>query len=129
MNPYEVTSRIQEPPRPYWLSPVAAAIVFGMMIGTFGLYRWLGSNGLALGLYTSVCGWFTLSLTKHPAFRPINKSRMTFIELIVILAICAILHGLMLPGVGSGYHRRFRRAFPTDPASETSTTDAPEYAE
>jgi hypothetical protein len=98
VNPYEV-SHTQEPPRPGWISPVAVAIVMAMFIGTYGLARWLGPHGLASGLYTSAFCYFTLSLSDHPAFRPINYSRMTVVELIVVIAICAILHGLMMPTV------------------------------
>jgi len=48
MNPFEVTRLTQYPPRPSWLSTIAAAIMFGLIIATYGLFRWLGPDGLAL---------------------------------------------------------------------------------
>ena len=42
----------------------------------------------------------------EPQVLSINRKRMTVIDLLIILAICAILYGLTLPAVGSGQHRR-----------------------
>ena len=67
----------------------------------FAAWRELGNRGLAPALAIVTCLWFALSRTKTPSLDPINRERMTVVEFCSALAICLILHGLMLPAVTS----------------------------
>ena len=84
---------------------------------------WLafGVSGLPATAGLIAISWFVFSRSSNPRFYPINRKRMTVIDLLIILAICAILYGLTLPAVGSGQHRR-----PVVPAvpSGTNATQA-----
>ena len=57
--------------------------------------------------------WFAFSRTTSHSLLPINRQRMTVVELLTILGVCAMLHGLSLPAVQSGPHRRRLPAPPT----------------
>lgn len=61
----------------------------------------LGTSGIAPSVAVVVTSWFALSRTTTANLRPINRHRMTIVDLITILTICAILHGLTIPAVNT----------------------------
>jgi len=65
-----------------------------------------GNRGIAPASAVVAFAWFALSRTKSPAFNAINRQRMTVVELLTIISICLILHGLTIPAVHSGPHPR-----------------------
>ena len=78
-----------------------------------------GMSGLAPAAVLIAISWFLFSRSRNPMFYPINRKRMTLIELLTIVGVCAILHGLSLPAVQSGPHRR--RSVPQLPAGAPAT--------
>jgi hypothetical protein len=64
-----------------------------------------GTSGIAPSVAVVVTSWFALSRTTTAKLRPINRHRMTFVDLITLLAICAILHGLTIPAVNTSTRR------------------------
>ncbi len=80
-----------------------------------------GPSGIA-----PACGFVALTLfavtrTTAPSLYPINRHRMTVVELLTILAICFILHGLTFSSVQSVPHKR--RPIPATPASAMQSTN------
>ncbi|MFO0820823.1 MAG: hypothetical protein U1A77_22940 [Pirellulales bacterium] len=72
-----------------------------------------GYRGIAPACASVAFIWFALSRTNSRSLVPINCQRMTVVELLTILGVCAFLHGVSLPAVQSGPHRRRLPAPPT----------------
>lgn len=87
----------------------------------FAGYRAFGANGIAPACAFVAVIWFAVSRTRTLALYPMNRKRITVVELLTILAICLILHGLTLPAVQSGPHRR--RAAPAPPGPQMPITN------
>jgi hypothetical protein len=60
-----------------------------------------GTSGIAPSVAVVATSWFALSRTATANLRPINRHRMTIVDLIIVLAICAIVHGLTIPAVNT----------------------------
>lgn len=88
----------------------------------FGSWQSFGASGIAPACGFVAATWFALSRTKTPSLYPINRQRMTVVELLTVLAICFILYGLTIPAVQSGPHRR--RPIPATPGPPTPTTNS-----
>ena len=99
----------------------ALFVATGLVAILFAGWRSFGTYGIGPALALNCVIWFSLSQLKTTSLRPINHERMAIVELIVTLAICAVLHGLLLPGVQSGPHRR--RPIPATPATPGSVRD------
>ena len=84
--------------------------------------RSFGTSGIAPACGFVAATWFAVSRTKTSSLCPINRQRMTVVELLTILAICFILHGLTLPAVQSGQHKR--RPIPATLAPATQSTNS-----
>jgi hypothetical protein len=84
--------------------------------------RSFGASGIAPACGFVSATWFAISRTKTSSLYPINRQRMTVVELLTILAICFILHGLTFPAVQSGPHKR--RPIPATPAPATQSTNS-----
>ncbi len=98
-------------------------------------WRAFGNRGIAPASALVAVAWFALSRTKAPAFNAINRQRMTVVELLTIITICLILHGLSIPAVQSGPHPR-RPVGPPAAATliqpngmSTTATDQPETSD
>ena len=83
----------------------------------FAGWRYFGIMGVAPSCALVALLWFTVSRTQTSALYPMNRQRMTWIELLTILAICFILFGLSDSGVQS--QPRIRRAVPVVPGPVT----------
>lgn len=100
----------------------ALFVVTGLIAIVFAGWKSLGTSGIGPALALNCVIWFSLSRFKNASLNPINHQRMTIVELIVILVLCAVLHGQLLPAVQSGPHRR-RPAVPSlGPVLESSET-------
>jgi hypothetical protein len=99
----------------------ALLVVTGFVAILFAGWRSFGTYGIGPALALNCVIWFTLSQMKTASLRPINHQRMTIVELVVTIAICTVLHGLLLPGVQSSPHRR--RTIPATPATPSSVLD------
>lgn len=90
---------------------VAIVLAGWRIYGAYGIGPAFGIVGLI---------WFGLSRVKSSALYPINRQRMTVLELLVILAISFNLYLISLPDVSS--HSRPRRALPVPTAPEPSAS-------
>lgn len=77
-----------------------------------------GIRGIAPASSLVAVAWFALSRTKSPAFRAINRNRMTIPELLTMITICLIVHGLTIPTVSSRKHQRT----PSGPSGAATVT-------
>lgn len=94
---------------------VTALLFVAVVLGGWYVF---GHRGIAPASAIVAIAWFALSRTKSPAFHAINRRRITVVELLTMITICLILHGLTIPAVQSGPHPR-RHAEP--PAAATAT--------
>ena len=98
-------------------------IVMTWVAVVLGFRNWLGPHGLGLGLYLVVGSWYAISLTKTPAFRPLNNERLSVADVLTLLAICGVFHALALPAVTSPCHTRPAVAPPLPPNLAQPSTD------
>ncbi|WP_146394910.1 hypothetical protein [Planctomycetes bacterium CA13] len=97
-----------------------ATLSFAIVYAAWSLF---GISGIAPAVaFITVC-WFTLSRTVAPKLDPINRQRMTVVELLTIVIICAILHGLTLPSV-STTPRRPSSVAPQAPNTQSIRSDS-----
>lgn len=97
VNPYEPSSTVERSSPQWW--PVFLAIMGAWVATVAVLWRLLGVHGFGLGLLLAACSCFFISRQASPIFWPLNRERMTGVEMIVVVAICLLLYGLMLPAV------------------------------
>ena len=88
----------------------------------FGGWRSFGASGIAPACGFVAATWFALTRTKTLSLNLINRRRMAVVELLTILAMCLIFHGLTIPSVQSGPHKR--RPIPATPGPATQTTNS-----
>ncbi len=98
-------------------------VVTGLAAILLAGWSLFGAYGIGSALALNCFILFSLSRLKNASLSPINHHRMTIVDLVVVLAICAVVHGLLLPGVQTGSHRRS----PATPAvlSPSSSTSPP----
>ena len=100
---------------------LGALLVFtGLIAIPCAGWKSFGTNGIMPGIAMSLIAVFTIAHFKIASLSPINRWRMTVMDLIVCLAICLILHGLLQPAVQAGPH--IRQAIPVTPVVPTPTT-------
>lgn len=94
-------------------------ISLGLIAALLASWSFFGSSGIGPALALDCFIWFTLSRTQTASLRPMNQKPMTTVELVVLLVICFILHGLLLPADQSRPH--LRRNVPANPAIPSSS--------
>lgn len=99
MNPYEPSSHdIDERPT---FTLGAFLIVTAWVAWMCASWVWFGAQGLAPAGAIVVTSLFVISQSRSKSLYPLNQTPLGLSELLVLLTICAILHGLTIPAVPS----------------------------
>ena len=96
-----------------------------MVAALVGLASRFELHGFAFGVDVCVLLRTLASFSKFQFFRPFSNRCLSITEIGTLVALCLILHGLALPAVQSGPHRR-RTATPavaTPISGETTPSD------
>lgn len=97
MNPYEPASQdIDERPT---FTLGALLIVTTWVAMMCASWVWFGSQGLAPAGAIVATSLFLLSQSRSKSLHPLNQTPLGLSELLVLLTICGILHGLTIPDV------------------------------
>ncbi|TWU27947.1 hypothetical protein Poly41_70210 [Novipirellula artificiosorum] len=88
-----------------------------IVLGAASLF---GTKGLAPAAALIACIWFGLSYTNYRSLHAFNHRRWTIPDLLTVLAICAILHGLTIAAVNT----RGRRTLPVVAPAATNSPNA-----
>ncbi len=102
---------------------------------TCGLARQLGVLGLIASFDLIVAFLGFSSVLKITQLCGVRIRQLNFLEFLVLVTICVVLHGLQLPAVISGPHRRRGptpvnpQARPTAPEDGTNTLPQRSHAE
>lgn len=97
MNPYEPASQdIDERPT---FTLGALLIVTAWVAMMCASWVWFGSQGLAPAAAIVAISLFLISQSRAKRLHPLNQAPLGLSELLVLLTICAILHGLTIPAV------------------------------
>ncbi len=102
-------------------------VVLWLAAFSLGVMYW-GSNGILLLVAVSV-HWCLLSSSRNPRWAPLNHRPMTLTELLVLVAICLILWGLLQPAVEMHGRRRLPSPALSPTVIEPVAAQAPATAE
>jgi|688.fasta_scaffold54976_6 hypothetical protein len=107
----------------------ALGSIFGLMImvaAMAGLAYRFDLQGFVFGIDFVVVLWILASFSGARSLRPFSNRHLSIAEIATMAAICLILHGLAMPAVQSGPHRR-RATTPVTvpPASGGTAATAP----
>jgi hypothetical protein len=103
--------------QPFRFSLGAVLVVITWLGIVLGLGHSLGAHGFGIGFFICAASWYAISFTRTPMFQPLNRERWSVIDIVVMLAVWALLHAMALPAVTSGPHPRRRGPAPTVPAA------------
>lgn len=97
MNPYQAPTIRQGPVPRRQLGFACVMIVTAWFSFIVISSRTFGAHGFGLSLYAVAVSWFFMTRSTSNRLWPLNKSKPTITECLVVLAICGVLHGLTLP--------------------------------
>ena len=122
MNPYQLamTDRTSARRGRSLVLPAAIGVLWCVAIVVSA--RFFGPHGFGVALYAVACSWFIITRVELTALWPLNASKPSAAECVVVLAICGVLHGLALPAVGTNCVGR-RRPIPAVPATVSEPQD------
>lgn len=97
MNPYEPASpQIDERPTCTIAAMLIVTVWVAMMCAS---WVWFGTQGLAPAAAIVATSFFLISQSRSKSLHPLNQTPLGLSELLVLLTICGILHGLTIPAV------------------------------
>ena len=95
------------------------------VVGSFGLGRVYGAHWGIMPFDLLVICWAVASLYDAKQVCGLRIWKLTLTDIIVLLVICCVMHGLAMPAVQSGPHprRRSPATVPMTPQVPVSTND------
>jgi hypothetical protein len=102
------------------LASLLVAVSFVALLCT--LSRQYGIQGLIASFDLALVCLGMASVFKITQMWGMRVPRLTLVEYIVLLAVCAMFHGLALPAISTGGHRR-RAAAPVTPQAAPALQD------
>lgn len=105
----------------------ALGSIFGLMImvaAMAGLACPFGLQGFVFGIDFVIVLWILASFSGSRSLRPFSNRHLSIAEIATMAAVCLILHGLAMPAVQTGPHRRRATTPVTIPPTSGGTTAA-----